>query len=152
MSHEGIRIVREDQARRHDSLYRDLPREAVEPVRVKVHKTEGTGMEIEWKDGHKSSWTFRWLRDACPCATCVEEREKHGHEPGTPKAGPTTLLPMYQDPPRPITVTPTGRYAISFGWNDGHTSGIYSWDYLRRHCTCTECALNLQGEGASPSV
>jgi len=145
MSHEGIRIVREDEARRHDSLYRDLPKEAVEPVRVKVHKTEGTGMEIEWKDGHKSSWTFRWLRDACPCATCVEEREKAGREPGTPKAGPATLLPMYQDPPRPVTVTPTGRYAIAFGWNDGHTSGIYSWDYLRRHCDCTQCRAQFAG-------
>lgn len=141
MSHEGIRIVREDEARKHDALYRDLPKEAVEPTRVKVYKTEGTGMDIDWKDGHKSSWTFRWLRDACPCATCHEEREKDGREPGVAKAGPATLLPMYQDPPRPLTVTPTGRYAIAFGWNDGHTSGIYSWEFLRRHCTCGECTM-----------
>ena len=139
MSHEGIRIVREDEARRHDALYRDLPREAVEPTRVKVNKTDGTGMEIEWKDGHKSSWNFRWLRDACPCATCHEEREKDGREPGVAKASPANLLPLYQDPPRPVTVTPTGRYAIAFGWNDGHTSGIYSWEFLRRHCICNEC-------------
>jgi DUF971 family protein len=139
MSHEGIRIVREDEARRHDALYRDLPREAVEPTRVKVNKTEGTGMEIDWKDGHKSSWNFRWLRDACPCATCHEEREKDGREPGVAKATPGNLLPLYQDPPRPVTVTPTGRYAIAFGWNDGHTSGIYSWEFLRRHCICSEC-------------
>ena len=139
MSHEGIRIVREDEARRHDALFRDLPREAVEPTRVKVNKTEGTGMDIDWKDGHKSSWNFRWLRDACPCATCHEEREKDGREPGVPKPTPGNLLPLYQNPPRPVTVTPTGRYAIAFGWNDGHTSGIYSWEFLRRHCTCAEC-------------
>ncbi len=145
MSHEGIRIVREDEARKHDALYRDLPKEAVEPTRVKVYKTEGTGMDIDWKDGHKSSWTFRWLRDACPCATCHEEREKDGREPGVAKAGPATLLPMYQDPPRPLTVTPTGRYAIAFGWNDGHTSGIYSWEFLRRHCTCGECTMLRNG-------
>ena len=145
MSHEGIRIFREDEARKHDALYRDLPKEAVEPTRVKVYKTEGTGMDIDWKDGHKSSWTFRWLRDACPCATCHEEREKDGREPGVAKAGPATLLPMYQDPPRPLTVTPTGRYAIAFGWNDGHTSGIYSWEFLRRHCTCGECTMLRNG-------
>jgi DUF971 family protein len=145
MSHEGIRIVREDEARRHDALYRDLPKEAVEPTRVKVNKTEGTGMDIEWKDGHKSSWNFRWLRDACPCATCHEEREKDGREPGVPKASPANVLPLYQDPPRPVSVTPTGRYAIAFGWNDGHTSGIYSWEFLRRHCTCRECTALRAG-------
>ncbi len=139
MSHEGIRIVREDEARRHDALYRDLPKEAVEPVKVRVHQSEGTGMEIDWKDGHKSSWGFRWLRDACPCATCVEERENDDREPGVAKASPSELLPLYKDPPRPATVTPTGRYAIAFGWNDGHTSGIYSWEYLRRHCVCADC-------------
>jgi DUF971 family protein len=139
MSHEGIRIVAEEEARRRDREYQELPKEATEPTRVKVHKTEGTGMEIDWKDGHRSSWTFRWLRDACPCATCIEEREKDGREPGTPKAAPANLLPLYQDPPRPASVTPTGRYAIAFGWNDGHTSGIYSWDFLRRHCVCAEC-------------
>ncbi len=140
MSHEGIRIVGEEEARRRDREYQDLPKEATEPTRVKVHKTEGTGMDIDWKDSHRSSWNFRWLRDACPCATCVEEREQDGREPGTPKAAPANLLKLYQDPPRPVTVTPTGRYAIAFGWNDGHTSGIYSWDYLRRHCVCAECS------------
>lgn len=144
MSHEGIRIVGEEEARRRDREYQELPREAIEPTRVKVNKTEGTGMEIDWKDGHRSSWNFRWLRDACPCATCVEEREKDGRQPGTPKATPQNMLQLYQDPPRPVSVTPTGRYAIAFGWNDGHTSGIYSWDYLRRQCTCAECSAQRE--------
>jgi DUF971 family protein len=133
MSHEGIRIVSEEVARREMEAERELPREATEPAKVRVHKTEGTGMEIEWKDGHKSQWSFAWLRNACPCATCVEERQKSGRKPGEPKVGSKELLPMYQAPPRPESVTPVGRYAISFHWNDGHTSGIYSWDYLRRH-------------------
>jgi DUF971 family protein len=139
MSHEGIRFVSEEDARRADREGRELPKEAIEPVRVKVHKTEGTGMDIQWKDGHQSSWTFRWLRDGCPCATCNEEREKEGRRPGQPKAAPKELLPFYKAPPLPEKVTPIGRYAVSFGWNDGHTSGIYSWDYLRRHCLCEVC-------------
>jgi DUF971 family protein len=28
---------------------------------------------------------------------------------------------------------------VIFHWNDGHSSGIYSWDFLRRHCQCEEC-------------
>jgi DUF971 family protein len=143
MSHEGIRFVREDEARKIADetayMHRELPREATEPQRVRVNKTEGTGMEIQWKDGHTSRWTFPWLRDACPCATCHEERGAAGRRPGQPKPKPATLLPMYQAPARPDSVAPVGRYAISFRWNDGHQSGIYSWDYLRRHCQCDEC-------------
>ena len=46
-----------------------------DPKSVKVNVTTGTGMEIEWKDGHKSAYSFPFLRDACPCALCNEERE-----------------------------------------------------------------------------
>ncbi len=83
MSHEGIRIVDEREARR--IAPHKLPHEAVDPAKVRIHKSEGTGMEIDWKDGHRSAWTFRWLRDACPCATCHEAREATGLEPGERK-------------------------------------------------------------------
>jgi DUF971 family protein len=139
MSHEGFRIVDESEARRADRAQQKLPREMVDPVKVRVHKSEGTGMEIDWKDGHHSAWTFRWLRDACPCATCHEAREAAGLEPGQRKPAPGQLLPMYEAPPRPDGVEPAGRYAVIFRWNDGHKSGIYSWDFLRRHCQCDAC-------------
>jgi DUF971 family protein len=48
---------------------------------------------------------------------------------------------MYQAPPRPESASPVGNYAMSFKWNDGHASGIYSWDYLRRHCPCEACRI-----------
>jgi DUF971 family protein len=139
MSHEGIRIVSEEQARRESSQEARLPLEAVTPAKVRVKKTEGTGVEIDWRDGHQSSWTFVWLRDACPCATCNEERTKSGREPGTPKPKTGGPLALYVAPPRPLEVTKVGNYAIRFKWNDGHESGIYSWDYLRRMCLCDAC-------------
>lgn len=137
MSHEGIRLVSAEEARRAPEA--ELPREAVAPAKVRVQQTTGEGLEIVWKDGHRSHWTFAWLRDACPCATCHEERETQGREPGEAKSKPATVLPLYQAPPRPVSSAPVGKYAISFNWNDGHTSGIYSWDYLRRHCGCEAC-------------
>ncbi len=86
MSHEGIRFIRDDEARRLEEqnayAQRELPREATAPARVRVNKTTGTGMEIVWKDGHHSHWDFAWLRNACPCATCVQEREAVGRKPG----------------------------------------------------------------------
>lgn len=139
MSHEGIRFVTKEQAQKKEFEQRELPRDAKEPVKVRVHKSEGTGLEIDWKDGHRSAWTFAWLRDACPCATCDAEREQSGRAPGQPAPKETTLLPLYQAPARPESVTPVGNYALSFVWNDGHKTGIYSWDYLRRHCQCKEC-------------
>lgn len=128
MSHE-IRIVRGDQLPPEEPL---LPREAVTPAKVRVRKTEGTGVEIDWADGQQSSWTFPFLRDACPCATCQEEREQTGREAGEPKPKKQDVFAMYEAPARPTEVTPVGRYALQFKWNDGHTSGIYSWEYLRR--------------------
>lgn len=132
MSHEGIRIVSEEQARREQAAEAKLPPEATTPAKVRVHKTEGTGMEIDWKDGQHSAWNFSWLRWSCPCATCNEEREKTGRPLGQPKPKAGGPFALFEAPPRPAEVTPVGRYAIKFKWNDGHESGIYSWDYLRR--------------------
>jgi DUF971 family protein len=142
MSHEGIRLVSLEEARRADT--RELARDAVTPAKVRVQQSTGEVLEIDWKDGHRSRWSFAWLRNACPCATCHEERETQGRQPGEGKTKAASLLPMYQAPTRPESASPVGNYAISFKWNDGHGSGIYSWDYLRRHCVCEECAKNSQ--------
>lgn len=111
---------------------------ATEPRAVRVDKTGGTGMEIDWKDGHKSHYRFQYLRDACPCATCDDEREKTAVEPGQPPK-PKNALPMFREPARPNEASGVGKYAINFNWNDGHNSGIYSWEYLRLMCPCAEC-------------
>src|SRR5215813_11680396 len=90
---------------------------------VKVNKSTGTGMDIEWKDGHRSSYTFVFLRDACPCALCQEEREKDGRQPGDPLKPVAGALPMFKALARPTEVEPVGKYAIRFTWNDGHQRG-----------------------------
>jgi DUF971 family protein len=130
MSHEGITFVSQEQAERAANTSK-LTGDAILPAKVRVDKTGGTGMQIDWRDGHHSAWPFAWLRIACPCATCHEERDADGREPGVPKAKPAQLLPLYEALPRPVEVTPVGKYAIRFKWNDGHEAGLYSWDYLR---------------------
>ena len=135
MSHDGVRFVTAEQAAAdHAREQRRLAGEAVQPGKVRVDKTGGTGMSIEWRDGHRSHWSFRWLREACPCATCHEAREGEGRAPGVAKPKPASLLPMYEAAPRPQEVEAVGKYAIKFHWNDGHEAGIYSWDYLRNVC------------------
>jgi len=110
-----------------------------DPKSVKVHLNEGTGVEIEWKDGHLSQYTFPFLRDACPCAMCDDEREKNGREPGQPPTTKPGELPMFKALAKAVSAEGVGKYAIRFKWNDGHELGIYSWQWLRQICPCSEC-------------
>jgi DUF971 family protein len=38
-----------------------------------------------------------------------------------------------------LNIEPIGAYAMKIDWSDGHSTGIYSFDYLRRICPCGEC-------------
>jgi len=110
-----------------------------DPKSVKVNLTSGSGMDIEWNDGHVSHYSFAFLRDACPCALCDEERAKTHREPGDPPQLAPGALPMFKPAARPTEAAPVGKYAIRFHWNDGHELGIYSWQFLRDVCPCVEC-------------
>jgi DUF971 family protein len=116
---------------------------AAQPASIKVHKTSGTTMEILWNDGHQSTYTFAYLRDACPCALCNDDREKSQRQPDQPVApaspSATGMLPMFKPQIRPVDVAQVGNYAIRFDWNDGHKHGIFSWHYLRDWCPCEAC-------------
>jgi len=115
------------------------PSVATDPKSVRVNLTSGTGMEIEWQDGHRSSYTFPFLRDACPCALCEEERGQAGRAYGeAPRLAPGAL-PMFKAAAKPLSAEGVGKYAIKFSWNDSHDLGIYSWAFLREVCPCTEC-------------
>ena len=112
---------------------------SADPKSVKVQLQAGTGVEIEWKDGHLSHYSFPFLRDACPCALCDEERGKAGREPGQPPHVKAGELVMFKAAAKPVSAEPVGKYALKFKWNDGHELGIYSWQFLRDVCPCGEC-------------
>jgi DUF971 family protein len=86
-----------------------------------VRKAPDT-LVITWNDGAVSEFTSRFLRSSCPCAVCVNEwtGEKMLDEARLPK----DILPV-----RLISV---GRYAMAIHWSDGHKTGIYAYDYLRK--------------------
>ena len=151
MSHEGIRFVSQEEAARENAPAHPQPRIAMTPEKVRVLLTEGKGLEIDWQDGHRSAWTFTWLRDACPCASCVDERKNERRKIGQPKNKPTDLLPMYKAPAKPASAHGVGRYAIQFNWLDGHSGGIYSWEYLRRNCQCAECRFAAAETDGAPN-
>ena len=76
---------------------------------------------ITWQDGHKSRYKTRDLRLKCPCAQCVDENT--GKVVLVSKLVPLDV--------RPVSINPTGRYALRFNWSDGHDTGIYTFKLLR---------------------
>jgi DUF971 family protein len=115
------------------------PTAATDPKSVKVNLTTGTGVDIEWSDGHASHYSFIYLRDACPCAMCDDAREKAGLRRGEAAKPPPEALPMFKAAAKPLSAEGVGKYAIKFSWNDGHDLGIYSWKLLRELCPCESC-------------
>ena len=81
-------------------------------------------VRIVWHDGHESVYLARELRLKCPCAACVDEFTG-------------TLRLISSSVPgdvHPVKVNLVGRYAVSFEWSDGHHTGIYAFNLLRRLC------------------
>lgn len=51
------------------------------------------------------------------------------------------MLPIYQEGKYILTgATQVGSYAVQLRWQDGHDTGIYTFELLRRLCPCEECA------------
>ncbi len=79
------------------------------------------GAKILWPGGPEVTIPFLRLRDACPCAECVDEGT------GEKVLDPATLPADI----RPLQILAVGNYAVQIHWSDGHSTGIYSWRTLR---------------------
>ncbi len=98
---------------------------------------ENKSLAIDWSDGHRSLYPYDYLREKCPCATCTDAHGT-GSRPTARTVASSSALPMYQEPVKPVKAEAVGRYALSITWSDGHSMGIYSFDYLRELCPCGE--------------
>lgn len=93
-------------------------------------------MRIIWNDGTTCLYPLDHLREACPCVQC-----RGGHAFMGAAYDPTDLLTL--TPKRSYrleTVVPVGSYAIQPVWDDGHSTGIYTWDFLRKLCPSVPAA------------
>ena len=96
------------------------------PTKITLDKTQGH-LEIIWDDALVSQYPLAHLREACPCVEC-----RGGHQFMGIEHAPEDILKL--TPSRSYTVTgisPVGNYAIQPTWDDGHATGIYTWEYLR---------------------
>ena len=74
-------------------------------------------VEIDWADGVKSVLPITFLRGWCPCAECQGHRANICYRENQTKAinGASAV----------------GRYAIQFQFADGHSTGIFRFEWLR---------------------
>jgi DUF971 family protein len=105
------------------------------PQKILVDVTN-RALQINWQDGHASIFDLTYLRRACPCAECQPWKEGVGK----PGESPASVLKAVGELKAVSEVSAVGGYAIQFHWADGHTYGIYNWEYLRDLCPCDECA------------
>lgn len=90
------------------------------PVKLAFRKSEGV-LYAEFDDGTSGIVSYRQLREQSPSAAV----RGHGSGPPPPQA------PVPDD----ITVLradPVGRYAVRIVFSDGHDSGLYNWDLIRK--------------------
>jgi len=120
------------------------------PAEVQVHVTSGAGVDITWSDGHTSHYDFSYLRDQCPCALCNEERRKKAEIQEQMKGasgGPLPpALPLFKPKPKARAARGMGHYALQIDFTDGHSTGIYSFEYLREICPCDACKTEFRSK------
>ena len=95
---------------------------AMRPVDI---QTIGNELAIKWDDGSESFIQLEKLRRHCPCAGCKGEMDIMGN--------------LYKNPEKPLTksalqlvrLSSVGGYAIQPVWGDGHSSGLFSFEYLK---------------------
>lgn len=86
------------------------------------------GLTITWEDGTTSFYPIAYLRKNSPSADARELRSQMARNP-------LTVLPASSSSGAPLTATDAqmvGNYAIRIVFSDGHDTGIFSWDYLKR--------------------
>lgn len=88
------------------------------PQRVRLDKTTGS-LELHYADGVVAQFSGEYLRVMSPSA------EVRGHGPGE------EVLQHGKKNVKIAHVEASGHYALHLHFDDGHDTGIYSWDYLR---------------------
>ena len=85
----------------------------------------GNELAIQWNDETESYLDLQFLRRACPCAACGGEPDVLGNvmRPTVSYTGNSFELAGFDL---------VGGYAVQPRWRDGHATGIYSFQYLRR--------------------
>jgi DUF971 family protein len=89
-----------------------------QPTEITLHQ-QSRELEIAFADGAHYHLPYEFLRVHSPSA------EVRGHGPGQ------EVLQAGKQDVNVLNVEPVGSYAMKIVFDDGHDSGLYTWEYLR---------------------
>ena len=87
------------------------------PVEIKLHQRSKV-LELKFDDGFECNLTCEYLRVHSPSA------EVQGHGPGQ------EILQVGKEQINITELEPMGNYAIKIHFDDGHNTGLYTWENL----------------------
>lgn len=91
------------------------------PINIRAHQADQV-LELTWTDTRTDRIPYRHLRANCPCASCRDEWT------GQRILDPATIRPDL----KLEGMEGVGNYAVRLAWNDGHSSGLYTWETLQK--------------------
>ncbi len=97
-------------------------------IQLKEYEILNDLLLLQWNDETENAIPLKPLRDNCPCANCSGETDVFGN--------------IYKGPDQKMNeesyiisgIQPVGYYAIRPFWKDGHSDGIFSFEFLRKLC------------------
>lgn len=104
-------------------------------MQIEDFQVIGNELAIRWAGGGESFLSLETLRRHCPCAGCKGEMDVMGNVYKGPEINLTS------ESFRLKRVDRVGGYALQPVWGDGHTTGLYSFEYLQ--------ALGEEGGGVA---
>jgi len=128
MSEWGVSLGfcnRSFQDTRDTSLLHLLQQTSMPSIQLTRHTVIGDQLALAWSDGQESYIALEDLRRGCPCAACQ----------GEPDAMGRVLKPRVQYTEKSfqvLKIQQVGGYALQVTWGDRHSSGIYTFDLLRK--------------------
>ncbi len=96
-----------------------MKKDAVRPTDIKLHQKSRV-LEVAFDDGSHFNLPCEYLRVYSPSA------EVRGHAPGQ------EVLQVGKENVNITHIEPVGSYAVCLFFDDGHSTGIYSWDWLHQ--------------------
>jgi DUF971 family protein len=94
-----------------------MSKTTIRPSEIKLHQ-KSRFLEISFEDGAQFKLPCEYLRVFSPSA------EVRGHGPGQ------EVLQLGKEVVNITAIEPVGSYAVALHFDDGHNTGIYSWEYL----------------------
>jgi DUF971 family protein len=94
-----------------------MGKNTVRPTDIRLHQKSRI-LEIAFEDGRRFELSCEFLRVYSPSA------EVRGHGPGQ------EVLQVGKENVNLTNIEPVGSYAVALHFDDGHNTGIYSWDLL----------------------